>query len=239
MTTQKVFGGKSVYGASVGILMLDAKFPRIPGDMGNALTWPFPVHYKVVRNATPDRVVRRNAEGLLDEFVAAGQELIDMGVSGITTNCGFLSLFQQDLKARLQVPVAASSLMQVPLIESLLPPGKRVGILTVSGSTLTPAHLKAAGIASDTPVMGTEHGVEFTRVLLDNEEWLDVDKARRDNIVAARHLLDTHSDIGAIVLECTNMVPYADDIAKETGLPVYSIYSFILWFQAGLAPRSF
>lgn len=232
-------GGSSVYGASVGILMLDARFPRIPGDMGNALTWPFPVHYRVVRNATPDHVVRRNADGLLDAFVEAGRDLIDMGVSGITTNCGFLSLFQDELKQRLDVPVAASSLMQVPMLQGLLPPGRRVGILTVSGSSLTPAHLTAAGVDLDTPVMGTETGEEFTRVLLDNEERLDVDKARADNIAAARRLLDVHPDVGAIVLECTNMVPYAADIARETGLPVHSIYSFVLWFQAGLLPRSF
>lgn len=232
-------GGSSVYGASVGILMLDARFPRIPGDMGNALTWPFPVHYRVVKNATPDHVVRRNAEGLLDAFVEAGRDLIDMGVSGITTNCGFLSLFQDELKDRLQVPVAASSLMQVPMLQGLLPPGRRVGILTVSGSSLTPAHLAAAGVAADTPVVGTEGGEEFTRVLLDNERRLDVDKARADNVAAARRLLNAHPDVGAIVLECTNMVPYAADIARETGLPVHSIYSFVLWFQAGLLPRAF
>ena len=81
---------------AVGILMLDARFPRIPGDMGNATTWPFPVHYKIVRSATPDRVVRGGAEGLLDVFVAAARELVDDGVDGITTNCGFLSLFQEE-----------------------------------------------------------------------------------------------------------------------------------------------
>ena len=61
----KVTGGKAIYGASVGILMLEARFPRIPGDMGHAITWDFPVLYRVVRDASPDRVVRRNAEGLL------------------------------------------------------------------------------------------------------------------------------------------------------------------------------
>lgn len=35
-------GGKALYGAPLGILMLEAKFPRIPGDMSNAITWPFP-----------------------------------------------------------------------------------------------------------------------------------------------------------------------------------------------------
>src|SRR5262249_51320525 len=51
-------GGKSVYGARLGILMLEAGFPRIPGDMGNAETWPFPVLYRVVTGASPQRVVR-------------------------------------------------------------------------------------------------------------------------------------------------------------------------------------
>jgi hypothetical protein len=95
----KAQGGKAIYGAALGILMLEARFPRIPGDMGNALTWPFPVHYKVVREATPDRVVRRGADGLLGPFVAAARELVADGVDGITTNCGFLSLFQEEFAA--------------------------------------------------------------------------------------------------------------------------------------------
>ena len=93
----KVQGGKSVYGAAVGILMLETRFPRIPGDMGNAATWDFPVLYRVVDGASPDRVVRRKAEGLLDAFVAAGREMVEDGADGITTNCGFLSLVQPEL----------------------------------------------------------------------------------------------------------------------------------------------
>ena len=93
----KVQGGKTVYGASVGILMLEAQFPRIPGDMGNALSWEFPVQFRVVPGASPDRVVRREADGLLTAFVDAARDLVSSGVDGITTNCGFLSLFQAEL----------------------------------------------------------------------------------------------------------------------------------------------
>jgi len=62
----KARGGKAIYGTSVGILMLEAQFPRIPGDMGNAQTWELPVPYRVVRDASPDRVVRPCAEGRTD-----------------------------------------------------------------------------------------------------------------------------------------------------------------------------
>ncbi|MGB5560049.1 MAG: aspartate/glutamate racemase family protein [Paracoccaceae bacterium] len=235
----KVQGGKSVYGASVGILMLDAQFPRIAGDMGNATTWPFPVLYRVVRDATPDRVVRKGAQGLLDDFVAAARDLVRDGADGITTNCGFLSLFQEELAQAVQVPVATSSLMQVAQVNRLLPKGKRAGILTISSSTLTHAHLEKAGVPEGTPIGSTEGGREFTRAILGNEFELDVDAARQDNIEAAIALCDAHREMGAIVLECTNMVPYAADIRAATGLPVYSIYSFITWFQSGLVPRRF
>ena len=99
-------GGKAIYGASLGILMLEARFPRIPGDMGNARTWPFPVLYRVVRDASPDRVVRRRAEGLLPAFLDAADDLVRLGADGITTNCGFPSLFQAELAAEAGVPVA-------------------------------------------------------------------------------------------------------------------------------------
>lgn len=236
MTVQ---GGKSIYGAALGILMLETSFPRIPGDIGNAQSWPFPVLFKVVPGASPDRVVRKNAEGLLPAFIEAGRELVRLGADGITTGCGFLSVYQRELVTALDVPVATSSLMQIPLIERMLPDGKRVGVLTVSAETLTADHLTGAGVDPSTPVAGTEAGVEFSRVLLNDEPALDVDLARADNIAAARALVRAHPEIGAIVLECTNMVPFAADIAAETGRPVYSIYSLATWFQAGLVPRRF
>ena len=232
-------GGKTVFGASVGILMLETRFPRIPGDMGNALSWPFPVHYRVVRGATPNRVVLQDARELTSEFIEAAQELVTMGADGITTNCGFLALVQDELAAATGVPVASSSLMQVPFVQSILPPGKRVGILTISKSSLSDAHLKSSGVPLDTPITGTDPSGAFATGILNDEESLDFVACRADNLSAAKKLYTENPDVGAIVLECTNMVPYAADIRQVTGLPVYSIYSFINWFQAGLMPRRF
>ena len=232
-------GGKAVYGARLGILMLQARFPRIPGDMGNATTWPFPVLYKVVKDASPGRVVRQRAEGLLDAFLAAAAELVELGADGITTNCGFLSIYQADIARHVGVPVATSSLMQAPMIERLLPHGQRVGILTVSAATLSPEHLRAAGVAADTPVVGTEAGREFTRAILGDEPELDVAAAENDIIEAGDRLLARHPDVGAVLLECTNMAPYARALQERLRRPVFDIVSFMTWFHAGLAPRDF
>ena len=162
-------GGKAIYGAPLGILMLEAKFPRIPGDMGNALTWPFPVLYRVVKGASPEKVVLKGAAGLLADFLAASADLVAQGAEAITTNCGFLSVFQHDIAAHVNVPVATSALMQFPWVQATLPPGKRVGIITVSKPSLTPRHLEAAGVPIDTPIVGTENGQEFFRVLISAE----------------------------------------------------------------------
>src|SRR6185312_5312456 len=115
-----------------------------------------------------ERVVLRGAEGLLPDFLAAAADLVDLGCEAITTNCGFLALFQRELAAH----------VRVPWVQATLPPGKRVGVITVSAGSLTPAHLEAAGVPLDTPIVGTEHGREFFRVLIKAEKPdLDIDLA--------------------------------------------------------------
>lgn len=232
-------GGKTVYGATVGILALETRFPRIPGDGGHAGSWPFPVLYRAVRAATPERVVRGGAEGLVDAFCEAAAELAALGADGIATNCGFLVLHQERLARACAVPVASSSLIQAPWVEALLPPGRRVGVLTVDSASLGPRHLECAGAPADTPVEGTEAGRELTRVLLGDEPELDVERARGDVLAAARRLVERHPEVGAIVLECTNMPPYAADVAHATGLPVYDFHTLVCWLHAGLRPRRF
>lgn len=232
-------GGKTVYGANLGILMLETQFPRIPGDIGNATTWPFPVQYRVVRSATPELVVRNDARELVDLFIDAARDLVASGCDGITTNCGFLSIVQDQLAEALPVPVATSSLMQVPMVQAMLPAGKRAGILTISKETLTDAHLKAANVPLDTPIVGTEGGKVFTRDILGDAPEIDFAACLEDMQQAARQLVTDHPDVGAIILECTNMTPYAAEVRRITGLPVFSIYTFARWFHQSLVPDRF
>jgi Asp/Glu/hydantoin racemase len=223
--------------------MLDTRFPRVPGDMGNATTFPFPVRYHRVAGASPDRVVRGGASELLAAFVEGARALEREGVGAITTNCGFLVKFQRELAAAVGVPVLTSSLLLVPLVHRMLGPGRRVGVLTVDAASLTGEHLQGAGISGDIPlaIAGLEGEKEFTRVLLGDELELDVDLAREEHVRVARRLLADHPDVGALVLECTNMPPYAADLQRETGLPVFDVVSLVRMAHdalvAGLAPR--
>ncbi len=233
------YGGKTVYGASVGVMMLETQFPRIYGDIANATTWPFPVQYRIVPGATPDKVVRQDPRALVDGFIDAARDLVALGCDGLTTNCGFLALIQDQVAEAVPVPVATSSLMQIPVVQQLLPRGRRVGVITISRTNLSEAHLQAANAPVDTPIVGTDNGRAFTHGILDDQPSIDFAACRLDLLDAARELVTEHENIGAIVLECTNMTPYAADIRKMTGLPVFSIYSFVRWFHQGLVPDRF
>ena len=233
------YGGKTVYGASVGVMMLETQFPRIYGDIANAMTWPFPMQYHIVKGATPDKVVRQDPRALVDGFIAAARELVALGCDGLTTNCGFLALIQDQVSEAVPVPVATSSLMQIPVVQQLLPRGKRVGVITISRTDLSEEHLRCANAPIDTPIVGTDNGRAFTHGILDDQPSIDFAQCRLDLLDAARTLVTEYPEVGAIVLECTNMTPYAADIRKLTGLPVFSIYSFIRWFHQGLTPDRF
>jgi aspartate/glutamate racemase len=236
-------GGQNIFGVSVGILVLDTQFPRVPGDIGNAATFDFPVLYHRVAGASADRVVRHGRRELLPSFIEGARALEREGVRAITTSCGFLAMFQAEVAAAVSVPVFTSSLMLVPLVHRMLPPGKVVGIITVDASSLRPDHYAGAGITHDIPmvVAGLETEKEFTHVLLDDLMELDVEIARQEHLTVARRLVEAHPEIGAIVLECTNMPPYRADIQAATGLPVFDITTLVRMVHdavsQGLPPR--
>jgi hypothetical protein len=239
----RVQGGYNLYGFSVGVLMLDTQFPRIPGDMGNATTFPFPVRYHRVQGASPERVVRQGSRELLPAFIEGAKSLVRDGVQAITTNCGLLAKFQRELAASVAIPVFTSSLLLVPMVHCMLPPGKAVGVLSVDASSLTPDDFAGAGITSDmvVAVAGLETEKEFTRVLLGNQMVLDVEAARREHIRVAQRLCAEHPEVGALVLECTNMPPYRADIQAATGLAVFDIVHLVQMVHTalghGIPPR--
>ena len=219
--------------------MLETSFPRVLGDIGNAATWPFPVMYRVVPDASPDHVVRRRGEGLLEAFISAGRDMVRHGADGITTNCGFLALFQDELATALGVPVATSSLMQVPFVERMLPAGKRVGVLTIPAASLTADHLKGTGVAPNTPIVGTDSGRYFSRAILEDEAELDVEAPGSISLMPRSNAAPTSSRHWSDGAGMHQHGALRRRFGRTFGLPVYSIYTLLTWFQAGLLPRRF
>ncbi len=206
----------------LGVLMLDTRFPRLPGDVGHAGSFAMPVRHRVVAGASPRRIVQQGDRALLEPFVAAGRALVGEGARALTTSCGFLARWQAELQAALPVPVWTSSLLLLPGLAA-----RRPGVLTVDAASLDAATLLAAGAPPSTPVQGIDPDSALAATLLQDRAELDAEAAARTMAAAARELVGRHPDRGAIVLECTNMPPYRDIVAQVTGLPVHDVMTMV------------
>ena len=222
---------------TLGILMLDNQFERYPGDLGTPSTFDFPVLYARTAGATTEAITTISDDRFLEPFVMAAHELVQRGADGIITSCGFLAIYQKKFAQHLSVPVASSALLQVPLVERLLPAGQRVGVITFNGASLGAAHFDGVGAAQDTPVVGLAEAGRFRQALLGHPSGDSYDIREAEAVEAAERLVRVHANIGAIVLECTNLVPHAAAIHRAAGRPVYDVMTLVTWFYAGLKPR--
>lgn len=218
-------GGQNICGASIGVLCLESYFPKPPGHIKNPSSLPFSVLYEMIDGiSVPDLLNNRSPE-LLEPFIRGARRLEREGVRAITGSCGFLAIFQKELAASVSVPLFASSLIQVPLAFHMTGASAPVGILTADASALTRAHFAAVG-AGDIPVaiQGLEHTSEFSEVILKNMRTsMDLDLVEEEVMAAARRLKRDRPEIRSLVLECTDLPPYAAKIQNALHLPVFDL----------------
>jgi hypothetical protein len=226
---------------AIGVICLDTSFRKIPGHIRNGATFAFPVRYEVVAGATPERVVSNPDPSLLEPFIRAAVALEAAGVSAITSACGFLALFQRELAGSVRVPVYSSSLLQVPMVHHMLGAGRQVGVLTANAASLSPGHLAGAG-AAGVPVClaGMADQPEFSEVILEGKRD-DLDPARLcgEVLSVAERLVRDCPQVGALVLECTDLVPFAHAVQARTGLPVFDIVTLTNLVHASLSRRPY
>ena len=223
----------------LGIMLLDTQFPRIPGDVGHPASYPFPVRLMTVPSATVQRAVYDADPTLLEDFIAAAQQLQAEGVVALTSSCGFLSPLQENIAQAVQVPVFLSSLLQVPLVYAMT--RKRVAILTASKPSLTPYILGKAGFLDELPLAigGMQDSQAFREPILNNGEMLDKLAVEHDVVQAGLDLLSEFPGIGSFVLECHNLAPYGQALNQATGKPVFDIISFAKWVYSCQVKRQF
>lgn len=230
---------QSWYGESIGILILDATYPCIPGNVGNASTFPFPVRYKVVKEASIERLIKKRDKTLVQPFIDAAIELQEEGVKAITGACGFMALFQREVSAAVDVPVFLSSLLQIPFIYQIK--NQKIGIITADSKSLTPEHFISVGVNKEIPLLigGMEDQKEFREAILEEKGTLDSDLIESEVVGVAKKLITENPDIGALVLECSDLPPYAHAIQKEVNLPIFDFTTMIQYVHTALVRKEF
>ena len=235
----KVHGTTSLYGHTIGILVIEGHFPRLPGALGNATTFPFPVLHYVVPGATGELVVRQT-DDVIGPWIDGARSLEEAGVRAITTSCGFTAVFQDQLVEAVDVPVFASSLLLVPLVARMLKSGHRVGIMTADARHLTSRHLQSAGVDPDSVVVaGLEGCPHFEEVVFRDEHDLDIARMESEVVSVATELVAHHPEIRAMLLECSLLPPFAHSIQEACQLPVFDFTTLVNMVHASLIRKPF
>jgi len=230
---------QSIAGHAIGIVVLETWYPLLPGNVANASTFDFPVRYKILREATVERIMRADPL-LLDMIIQAGHEFEQEGVRAMVGACGYFANYQREVAAALNIPVFLSSLLQAPMIYRSLKPEQLVGILFANAKAVNQTMLEACGITSDIPVayLGMEDQPEF-RNILEYGGQFHYDKFEAEVVSRARQLVDENPDVGAILLECSDLPPFARSVQEVVKLPVFDFISMINWIYHGVVQRSY
>lgn len=233
--------GQVSYGEPIGILLLDSFIPFPPGDVGNATTYSFPVRYQVVKGASVETLINKRDPALLKPFIDAGLELVKEGVRAITGDCGFMILFQQELAKILPVPVFMSSLLQIPFISQILSPGQEVGVIVANSDALTDEHLRAAGISKSMAIQiaGMQNAPHFSKDILEESGELNFEKIETEVVETAKSLVHENEKVKAILIECSDLPPYAAAVQEAVGLPVFDFVTMINYVFTGLVRKRF
>ncbi len=237
----KIRKGQVSQGEAVGIILMDSDYPCPPGVPGNATTFSFPVRYRVVRGADMEHLVYKGDPKLLDAFIEAGWELVNAGVKAVTGNCGFMVLYQDLLAREFPVPVFMSSLLQLPFMSRLLQPDQKIGVITASLDSLTDRHLEIATRGIDCPikVVGMEKQQHFYEQIHVQTGELDLENIEREVVEKALELMEGEDKIGAILLECTDLPPYAAAVQEAVNLPTFDVTTMINYVFSALIRRRF
>ncbi len=211
--------------------MLDTRFPRIVGDVGNAASYDFPVIFRRMEGiGSTDAVAAHPARPrVLAALKANAEALAAEGAVGLGTSCGFLALYQDDLGAVSPVPVATSALLHIRDLKD-----RKVGVITASAQNLTPAHFAAVGAPGDTPVVGLPEDSSFAATFLRNGLTLDREAVEREVVAAGLELVAKHPVIDTVVLECTNLPPYKRALERALGLRVLDVLDLLKDFHTEL-----
>lgn len=233
--------GRRVGGVGIGVIQLIANIPMIPGNMGNASTFGFPLLYEPV-DVTRDIVVSSEPHpDVLSRSVGAARKLEAQGCRAIVGNCGLFANYQPQIAEQLDTPFFSSSLLQIPLILMSLKPDQKLGVMTADGPTLEAAPaLENCGVSdrSRLIIAGLEETSEMKKILA----TIDRHNPRRFElqlVETAKRMAADHEDMGAILLECTELPPHARAIQKSVGMPVWGFPSMVNWVYAGVVRRSY
>jgi hypothetical protein len=231
--------GQSISGQAIGIVVIDTCYPLVPGNVANATTFDFPVMYKVLKGIDISQILRGDP-AILRPLVDGARELAQQGARAIVGACGSFANFQKEVAAALDVPTFLSVMLQVPLIVQGLRPDQKLGILAASASALTPHVFEQCNITDPSRLVITEaRNLPEFQNLLGCTGRLNSHVLQGQVVELVRRFVEDHPEIGAVLIQCSDLPPYAWAIQNAVQLPVYDMNSLINWVYGAVVRQPY
>lgn len=137
----------------------------------------------------------------------------------------------------------SSSLLQFPLVQRIIPKGKKIGIITANGRIFDGNKndlLNSAGLDPSTPIVikGLEDYDGWSSIVK-VKPFLDEEKIEREVVNVAKEMISENPDIGAILFECHNLPPYSKAVRDTTSLPVFDFMTLVEMISTAIIQRTY
>jgi len=243
-----VKGGHPYQGYSVGIMKFEGKlYPMLPGDVGNATSYPFQVLIREIPGVSdnpypPLTDDQGRYTEVVQKCIEAARQLEKDGVRSIAMCCGFFSLIQPVIAAAVSIPVLTSPLIMIPIIHQMLQPHQSVVVVTASRKLLSSEFFSAVGVSLNdrVVVVGLDDSVTFNSMCMGATGiTMESDDLRDDVVNGILAAMETDKNIGAVLLECTGLPPFAADVQERTGLPVFDFIACVEWMHRAVVTKRY
>lgn len=224
-------------GHALGVIAVNLDYPKVPGNVVNASTYDFPVLYEVVYFEIEQLFA--GDPSIKEQVIEAAKKLEAKGVRAIIGACGYFAHFQKDVAAAVGVPVFMSSLCQLATIKTWLPASKKIAVFAADGASIDDEFLSNVNTTTDQIVVVNVGDMESFAPIRWGKGPLDNGMLEDDLVELATEVCAETPEVDAILLECSDLPPYAAAIQRATGLPVFDFITLAKWVESVVVQRPY
>lgn len=233
---------------AIGILRIDYTYPPALGDAAHPNSYYYRTPHATIKGLSfedaqkgaPLTPAQRTA------MEAGLRALEGKKVMGIAGDCGFLQNYQADAREMSRVPTFISPLLQAPMLARMYAPHEHILVVTANGAALKPQMPKLLGQCTVRDpatqkrflVVGCEDVPGFGEEIAAGKK-IDVERVTPEMLKLVNRELAAMPTIRCILLECTELPPYADALRQATGLPVLDVITLVDFFHGAISENPY
>lgn len=228
---------RAIAGQAIGILCLRDTQALLPGNVQNATTFNFPVRYAVLENVSFKQI--GNGDPAVEPvIVKAARSLEREGVRAIAGACGSFANYQSSVADAVSVPVFTSILLQVPLLLSSLGNQDKLAIVFASRAVFSTAMRQQCKIDDTSRIVEIDLvGSQPFNDMFEPGAEFDGDALLEDLTNRIESRID--DSVKAILLQCSDLPPFAAELQDHFKLPVFDMTGLINWLHESVVRREF